>query len=883
MQEYRTLYGPRMRPLRTLILLLTLGVAMCASATHNRAGEIIVCHLGGLEYRITVITHTKLSAPADRPELEINYGDSPIQDTILRTDIDDFPDQDLRRSEYVTTHTYTGYGEFVIMIDDMNRNGGVINVPNSIAQSFSVRTLLRISPVTGRNNCSAQFLNSPIQDACLNQPWVHNPAAFDPDGDSLSFEPAICLGRFGLPIPGYSYPGPSYSIDPITGTISWNAPPLVGEYNIAFIVREWRLVNGVWREVGYVMRDMQITVRPCNNQPPVIQARADTCVVAGTLLNFTVQASDPNATQAVTLEALGQPFELATSPATFLEPTAGNPVNGIFNWNTQCAHVRSQPYMVVFNATDNWQPVQLQAYGTMMIKVVGPAPQNPMATPVGNTIALQWDQSICSNAVRYLIYRRSGPYGFTPDHCELGVPAYTGYTLIGTNEGLGNTSYTDDADLVIGNSYCYMVVAVFPDGAQSYASVEFCAMLDRQVPVITKVSVGTTDVSAGIDTVRWSNAYDLDTIARPGPYRFNLYRGTGLTTATELIWTSSVHPFLAHPDTGFIDTGLDTEAQPHVYRVELIGRADQATPDVIGSSSPASSVFIATTPDDEQLTIAWSLNTPWTNSSYEVFRDVGGSWVSVGTSTTTSFVDTGLVNGQEYCYLVISTGAYSDPSIGSPLLNWSQEVCGIPVDRTPPCAPSVSIENDCEKPLNTLTWNNPNDGCADDTHGYRIYFTDSIGGVFQLIAVVDGAENTMYQHVDGSSVAGCYQVTAVDTVGNESAFVAAVCGDNCPGYTLPNVFTPNGDGHNDRFGPFPYRGVERIDLQVFNRWGKVVFRTEDPDIEWKGTYLDSDSPLPDGVYYYLCQVTYIRLAGKELVELKGYVHIQGGNAQGNVH
>jgi gliding motility-associated-like protein len=255
----------------------------------------------------------------------------------------------------------------------------------------------------------------------------------------------------------------------------------------------------------------------------------------------------------------------------------------------------------------------------------------------------------------------------------------------------------------------------------------------------------------------------------------------------------------------------------------------------------------------------------------------------VGTSTTTSFVDTGLVNGQEYCYLVISTGAYSDPSIGSPLLNWSQEVCGIPVDRTPPCAPSVSIENDCEKPLNTLTWNNPNDGCADDTHGYRIYFTDSIGGVFQLIAVVDGAENTMYQHVDGSSVAGCYQVTAVDTVGNESAFVAAVCGDNCPGYTLPNVFTPNGDGHNDRFGPFPYRGVERIDLQVFNRWGKVVFRTEDPDIEWKGTYLDSDSPLPDGVYYYLCQVTYIRLAGKELVELKGYVHIQGGNAQGNVH
>lgn len=882
MVECRTLYGQRMRVLRTLLVLVVLSSAMVANATHNRAGEIIVCHLGGLLYEIKVITHTKLSAPADRPELEINFGDSPIWDTIARTNIQDFPAQDLRRSEYLTTHLYAGPGDFQIMIDDQNRNGGVINVPNSIAQSFSVQTLLRISPLTG-SNCSPRFLNSPIQDACLNQPWVHNPAAYDPDGDSLSFEVTACLGRFGLPIAGYTFPGPNYGIDPVTGTITWNAPSLAGEYNIAFVVHEWRLVNGVWRELGYVIRDMQITVVPCNNQPPVISAQNDTCVVAGTLLNFTVQASDPNSSQAVTLEALGQPFTLASSPASFIEPSPGNPVNGIFNWSTNCSHVRSQPYMLVFNATDNWQPVQLQAYETMMVKVVGPAPENPSATPVGNTIELQWDASVCSNVVSYRIYRRSGSYGFVPDHCELGVPAYTGFTLIGTNTGLDNTSYVDDGGLVIGNEYCYMVVAVFPDGAQSYASVEFCALLDRQVPVITKVSVGVTDAAAGVDTVAWSNAYDLDTVARPGPYRFNLYRGAGLTNASELIWTSPAHPFLAHPDTNLTVTGLDTETQANVYRVELIGRADQAVPDVIGSSSPASSVFISTEPDDEQLTISWNLNVPWTNSSFEVFRDIGGTWTAVGTSTTTSFVDTGLVNGQEYCYLVISTGAYSDASIVSPLLNWSQEVCGTPVDRTPPCAPAVVIDNDCERPLNTLSWNNPNESCADDTEGYRIYFTDSISGAFQLIATISGAENTTYEHVNGSSVAGCYQVTALDTMGNESAFVDAVCGDNCPEYSLPNIFTPNDDGTNDLFGPFPYRGVERIDLQVFNRWGKVVFSTTEPDIDWKGTYLDTNDPLPDGVYYYLCLVTFTRLAGEELVELKGYVHIQGSGVRGNVN
>ncbi len=851
-------------------------------ATHNRAGEIIICKVDpdnpfDLEYEVMIITHTKLSAPADRPELVLDWGDGSPLDTIARTLITDTPPPlgDLRRSEYVARHTYRGPGVFTLQFDDPNRNGGVLNVPNSISVSFCVKTQLVISPVSG-HNCSVRFLNSPIQDACLNQPWIHNPAAFDPDGDSLSYEPAVCLGNECLPIAGYTFPGPNYSIDPMSGTITWNAPSLTGEYNIAFIVREWRKKNGVWIQVGWVTRDMQITVWPCDNQQPQIVQLEDTCVVAGTTLNILVQASDPNAGQVVNLTAQGQPLVVPSSPAVFNSPTPAQNVSGTFTWVTNCSHVRVQPYQMVFTAQDNDQLVQLQDVKTLMIRVVAPPPLDPLATPSGSSMQLQWSPSICTNATGYRIYRRTGLYGYEPGHCETGVPAYTGYSFIASVAGVENSNYLDAGPLLFGNEYCYMVVATFADGGESIASEEFCAMLDRQVPLITHVSVGVTDVAAGVDTVRWTNAYDLDTIARPGPYQFRLYRGTGFTTAEQLIWTSPLHPFLAHPDTVFIDNGLDTRNEAHVYRVEFLGDGGA---DVIGSANVASSVFISAVPNDEQLEVVWEANTPWTNTLYDVYRLDDGVWTFIGSSDTDSYVDTGLVNGEEYCYYVVSSGAYSDPDILAPLLNWSQEVCGVPVDLTPPCVPELTLDNNCEEPLNTLSWTNPAEVCGDeDTHSYNVWFTPTLNGTPQLLATLLGADNTIYTHTDGASVAGCYAISAVDSVGNESALSVLVCGDNCPEYTLPNVFTPNNDGQNDFFIPFPYRGVKEIELQVFNRWGQLVFETTDPDILWNGTHKESNEPLSDGVYFYVCNVIFSRLAGDEVVVLKGYVHLLGGRS-----
>ena len=877
--------------LRTFWVVMSLVCAMVAQATHNEAGEILVCHVGGpgsLTYEVTIITYTNPNSPADRPEFILDWGDNTPLDTIDRdaSDVIIVAGVQTQRNLYIQQHVYPGPGVYLLQYIDPNRVADVVNIPGSVNVPMCVQTQLVIS-VAG-NNCSPRFLNPPIQNACLGQPWVHNPGAYDTDGDSLSFEPMVCLGGdlgnpadgLGDPIPGYLFPDQvapgannQYAIDPTSGTISWDAPQQAGIYNIAFIVREWRQINGQWVSIGWVERDMQVIVGPCNNQPPVIADVLDTCVEAGTLLALTVQATDPNAGQTITLDAFGAPFLAASSPAVFTSSPTQDVVTGNFSWSTNCSHVRQQPWQVVFNARDNSVPVQLQDYKTMNVTVVAPAPQNPAATPNGGVMELAWDPSTCTNATGYRIYRRQGLFGFSPDHCETGVPGYTGYQFIGSTIGLNNATYTD-AGLAFGVNYCYMVTATFADGAESYASEEFCNMLERDVPIMTHVSVGITDNAAGVDTVRWSNAYDLDTLQYPGPYLFKLYRGTGFGIAGELVHTTSASPFLAHVDTAFTGTGLDTRTTPHAYLVELFGNGGTT---LVGSGNLASSVFLVPEPDDEQVTLHIQYATPWLNEQFEVYRQVAGIFTFIGSTTGPLYVDTGLVNGESYCYLVKAIGAYDDPAIISPLINFSQEVCATPVDLTPPCPPILALVNDCEQPLNTLTWNNPNNNCADDTWRYNIYFTDSLGGTPMLIHTITGAGDTTFTHVDGASVAGCYVVTAIDSVGNESSFSNTLCGDNCPDYTLPNVFTPNSDRLNDLFIPFPYRGVKEIDLQVFSRWGQLVFATHDPDIQWNGTLDNGGEPVPDGVYFYVCTVLVKRLAGTEPMVLKGTVHLLGGN------
>lgn len=74
-----------------------------------------------------------------------------------------------------------------------------------------------------------------------------------------------------------------------------------------------------------------------------------------------------------------------------------------------------------------------------------------------------------------------------------------------------------------------------------------------------------------------------------------------------------------------------------------------------------------------------------------------------------------------------------------------------------------------------------------------------------------------------------------------------------PVLDVPNAFTPNGDGVNDKVFVRGF-GITRMSWKIFNRWGALVFETADRNAGWDGTYKGAVQPAE--VYHYVLDVEY---------------------------
>ena len=79
--------------------------------------------------------------------------------------------------------------------------------------------------------------------------------------------------------------------------------------------------------------------------------------------------------------------------------------------------------------------------------------------------------------------------------------------------------------------------------------------------------------------------------------------------------------------------------------------------------------------------------------------------------------------------------------------------------------------------------------------------------------------------------------------------------EEVPDVELPNIFTPNGDGRNDRLH-ITHGELNAFELRIKNGQGTVVFETTDPDRTWNGKVNNSGTSCNEGVYRYVLRYQY---------------------------
>lgn len=188
------------------------------------------------------------------------------------------------------------------------------------------------------------------------------------------------------------------------------------------------------------------------------------------------------------------------------------------------------------------------------------------------------------------------------------------------------------------------------------------------------------------------------------------------------------------------------------------------------------------------------------------------------------FTDTGYVNIKVWQYPKVDAGADKTVSIGSTFL----------------LQPTYSTD------IIQYQWNNP----------------------LQTLSCVDCPAPTV--HTRGAQ--NTYAITVKNNGGcvtTDEITVYAIC--NGGNLFIPNTFSPNADGKNERFYPRG-SGIGQIkSLRIYNRWGEVVFdavnfSANNTTAGWDGTY--KGKALPPDVYVYTCEVVCMN---NEVLSYKGDV------------
>ena len=156
-------------------------------------------------------------------------------------------------------------------------------------------------------------------------------------------------------------------------------------------------------------------------------------------------------------------------------------------------------------------------------------------------------------------------------------------------------------------------------------------------------------------------------------------------------------------------------------------------------------------------------------------------------------------------------------------------------------------------------------------------FTGDCTGAIAAEVIGGTAPYTYEWSVDGEDYVlsdlcpGDYDVTVIDANGCEISGSAEVRNENDQCLSYRNVISPNGDKYNEEFYLHCVEDFDDTYLEIFNRWGRLVYQTADYDNTWRGTDQSGAIDLPEGGYFFVFK--YREQGATELSQLKGHITI----------
>ena len=243
----------KLMTMKKLVAVVTLIIYSFTGYSQIVGGDISYKTLGSLLYEITIELYVKDTV--DYNQIVINWGDN-TSDTLMTTENISLPDN-FMKWKYTGEHSYPGLGSYEVTSEIPYWCSNISNIPNSDQESFSLALILNINNIIPLNN-SPTLLSIPYVHTVIGALLIYNLAAYDSDGDSITYRLVNCIGNNAQEISGYELPLASntININPITGDFIWDSPIDTGIYAIATIIEEWR--QGII--IGHTLVQMTIIV-----------------------------------------------------------------------------------------------------------------------------------------------------------------------------------------------------------------------------------------------------------------------------------------------------------------------------------------------------------------------------------------------------------------------------------------------------------------------------------------------------------------------------------------------------------------------------------------------------------------------------------------------